>query len=484
MSEHDEDLRTMFRTVADGAEQRAGAEGQLLAAARRRRLITASAATLSLLLLIGGIAGASLLWQPEKSTPAPPALSDCEESPYDVAVFVEDSASEEEIETLRTDLLDDGEVEGVIFFSKEDAFEEFKEHYEDQPEFWENLPEDALPMSFRVSLVDGADTGAAARRFKRLPSVEDVRTYEQMDDSEQPTPDCAGEQKRFARYFFETGSRDASASGVLEVNSQDGTVCYEATTENIQASHLLRNTGVVAGGRRFERMIVVTFFDPNDREQGSASPSGAPICFQEEQLGELEGGPQVLIDHPEDFRVDFHRGPNDDPGLVAELRASPNEGGRADFYIEDDPGFGVHVPGGWQVARRSLTPNLDDPREILSLGTAPMPSGGSCAQQPVRALDALGPKDAFISIQERRGDAGHPPRPRSFRERLEDRLFNIELCTDADDFRPYLFAFRDAGRDFHLLAALGTKASSQRTREFWEVLDSLDFEPPYDDNRR
>ena len=130
-------------------------------------------------------------------------------------------------------------------------------------------------------------------------------------------------RRSFARYFFETGSRDASASGVLEVNSHERTLCYEATTENIQASHLLRNTGVVAGGRRFERMIVVTFFDPEVRQQRAELPSGGRICFDEEELGELEGGLQVLIDHPEDFRVDFHRGPNDDPGLVAELQAEP-----------------------------------------------------------------------------------------------------------------------------------------------------------------
>lgn len=355
------------------------------------------------------------------------------------------------------------------------------------------LADEVGPNAARESIV--LDRSRSKRRLVALTSglmslllIGGIAGASMLWSPNQQGPDPSDEgtdaDKVFARYFFETGSRDASASGVLEVNSQEGTLCYEATTENVQASHLLRNAGVVAGGRRFERRIVVTFFDPDDREQGAELPSGAPICFQDEQLGELEGDLQVLIDDPEDFRVDFHRGPNDDPGLVAGLQVSPDKGRRADYYIEDDPGLGVHVPEGWQVASQSLTPNLGDPREILSLGTAPMRPGGSCAQQPVRALDALGPTDAFISIQERRSEAGNPPRPRSFQAKLEDRFFNIELCTDADDFKPYWFAFNDAGRDFYLLAALGADASAQRTRQFWEVLDSLDFEAPYGDDQR
>ena len=286
-----------------------------------------------------------------------------------------------------------------------------------------------------------------------------------------------------ARDFFAAGSRDASAAGVLEINSEQGTLCYQATTENIKASHLLRNTGVVAGGRRFERMIVVTFFDRGDRERGKELSSGSPLCLQEEQLGELEGELQVLIDHPEDFRVDFHRGPNDDPGLIAELQVQRGSGkGRADYYIEESRGFGVHVPEGWRVARRPLTPDLGDPREILSLGTGPMLPGGRCTHQPGRALAALGARDAFISIQERRRDARHPPRPASFEARLEDVVFNIAVCANLDDVTPYWLLFRDAERDFYVLAALGTEASAERRREFWRVLDSLDFEAPYGDD--
>ena len=146
-----------------------------------------------------------------------------------------------------------------------------------------------------------------------------------------------------------------------------------------------------------------------------------------------------------------------------------------DLHVDRKQGVKVEVPEGWSVAARSLTPHLGDPREILSLGTAPMSPGGSCAQQPVRALDALSPTDAFISIQERRGEAGHPARPSSFRETLEDRFLNIDLCTNMKDFKPYWFAFSDANRDFHLLAALGTDASGKRTRQFWAVLDSLEF---------
>lgn len=64
MSEHDVEMRAMFRTLADEARLPAEAERRLLSAARRRRKLTAGVATLSLFVAIGGIGMTSVLWNP------------------------------------------------------------------------------------------------------------------------------------------------------------------------------------------------------------------------------------------------------------------------------------------------------------------------------------------------------------------------------------------------------------------------------------
>ena len=67
------------------------------------------------------------------------------------------------------------EVEDVTYVSKEEAFEEFKEMYADQPEFCESLPADALPASFRIKLIDADYTEEVAARIEGAPGVDDVR---------------------------------------------------------------------------------------------------------------------------------------------------------------------------------------------------------------------------------------------------------------------------------------------------------------------
>jgi hypothetical protein len=320
MTDHDDDLRALFRSAADRAKLRDEAEQRLLRSAGRRRRLVATMSTVGVLVLVGGVAGASMLWSGRVLKPAPPTNPVCTEIHYDVAVFVEDGATETDVEALRQELLADQEVRETTFVSKAQAYDEFTQRYIDQPEFWENLPRGALPASFRVSLVEGADAEGAARRFETLANVKDTRTATEMDRAPEraPGPGCPPDEQTFARYFFEAGSRDASAGGVLEVNAQEGTLCYEATVENVVASHLLRNTGVVAGGRRFERMIAATFFEPGEGPTPSAA-GNVSMCLRGEELDELEDDLQVLIDQPDDFRVDLHRGPNDEPGLLAEL---------------------------------------------------------------------------------------------------------------------------------------------------------------------
>ena len=97
------------------------------------------------------------------------------EAKVEVSIFLRDDATEGEVQALTTQLTDMDEVENVDYVSKAQAFEEFKEQWAEQPEFWENLPQDALPASLRVKLVDAEFAEPVATIMEGAPGVEDVR---------------------------------------------------------------------------------------------------------------------------------------------------------------------------------------------------------------------------------------------------------------------------------------------------------------------
>jgi hypothetical protein len=137
-------------------------------------------------------------------------------------------------------------------------------------------------------------------------------------------------------------------------------------------------------------------------------------------------------------------------------------------------GIRYAIPAGWHAARHSLTPHLVDPREVLTAGTGPLPSGGACAQNPGAALAAMGPTDALVTVRERhRPVAGVPPRPRRFTLPPAVRSEAQDCAGRGASFATHLLSFRTAGRDFDAIVALGRAAPRARIREALSVLDSL-----------
>jgi cell division transport system permease protein len=67
------------------------------------------------------------------------------------------------------------EVQDVTYVSKSDAYDEFRLRYRNQPEFYENLPRDALPASLRIKLTNADYTEEVAARINGAPGVDDVR---------------------------------------------------------------------------------------------------------------------------------------------------------------------------------------------------------------------------------------------------------------------------------------------------------------------
>lgn len=145
-------------------------------------------------------------------------------------------------------------------------------------------------------------------------------------------------------------------------------------------------------------------------------------------------------------------------------------------YHDARNGLSVRFPSSWWRARGSLTPALADPVEVLSLGTQRLRyrPNDRCAQMPVSALVALGPRDVFLSLQERRGPApGFPPRTRPLRLPASSAA---DACAGGPrPWRSYWQSFSDSGRRFHLLAVVGNRAPARRVRELHEVIDGLRF---------
>ncbi len=171
----------------------------------------------------------------------------------------------------------------------------------------------------------------------------------------------------------------------------------------------------------------------------------------------------------------------------SERRTPPSPTAGWTTYRDTTHGLEVQFPSDWRRARRSLTPELVDPREVLSVGTGPLrqSSRGACAHRPVGALEAMGPRDALVSVLERRTGGGeYPARPRSFNLRGSNRAERLECDPDRRGARldTWWIVFADRGRRFYALVAIGTRAPAARRATARRVLDSLRFSssPPRD----
>jgi hypothetical protein len=157
-------------------------------------------------------------------------------------------------------------------------------------------------------------------------------------------------------------------------------------------------------------------------------------------------------------------------------------------YRDAQHGLSLTLPPGWHRARRSLTPSLIDPREILSIGSyRPRYKRRSrCGVPgcPMPALDGFGRGDVLISIQERRHvrrprDAGFPPRRRPFA--LEPMRLHYPpgarwRCARRVLGRTSWTAFTDNARAFYAFVAVGRSATSVTRREARRVIETLVFD--------
>jgi hypothetical protein len=124
--------------------------------------------------------------------------------------------------------------------------------------------------------------------------------------------------------------------------------------------------------------------------------------------------------------------------------------------------------------------SLVDPVIPVALGTYEFPTVG-CGAVPGPALDALGPKDAFIAVYVFDGGASWGPsvaeRPPHFGP---DLPWSAGLGKCADDVRGTIrtLSFPDQGLRLDVMTATGEDASTRRQNQVYRILDTLTVEQP------
>jgi cell division transport system permease protein len=97
------------------------------------------------------------------------------EARVEISAYLRDNAAEGEIQALTSQLSGYEEVQEVTYVSKEQAYEDFKLLYRNNPEFYEHIGPESLPASLRIKLTDAKYTEEVAARIQGAPGVDDVR---------------------------------------------------------------------------------------------------------------------------------------------------------------------------------------------------------------------------------------------------------------------------------------------------------------------
>lgn len=101
-------------------------------------------------------------------------LEDVEQK-VEITIYLKDSATGDEIEALRQEIVDLPEVKEVQFIDKDEALKRLKEDLKEHEELLKDLPSNPLPASFEVALKDPELAGTVAVKFEGRPIVEEVR---------------------------------------------------------------------------------------------------------------------------------------------------------------------------------------------------------------------------------------------------------------------------------------------------------------------
>jgi cell division transport system permease protein len=100
----------------------------------------------------------------------------------EVSIFLQDDITQQQQAQLESDLAASPVVQDVSFESKEQAYENFQELFEDDQALLESVSPEVLPASFRVELTNPERFQVVAQNFSDRSGVEEVRDQREVLD--------------------------------------------------------------------------------------------------------------------------------------------------------------------------------------------------------------------------------------------------------------------------------------------------------------
>jgi cell division transport system permease protein len=94
----------------------------------------------------------------------------------ELEIFMNVNATQGQIDALNRSLAADKDVRSSRFLTKQDAYNEFKRLFHDQPDLVQTTSPSALPPSFRVAPQKAELTQTVADRYSNQPGVDEVKT--------------------------------------------------------------------------------------------------------------------------------------------------------------------------------------------------------------------------------------------------------------------------------------------------------------------
>jgi len=109
-------------------------------------------------------------------------IKNAERKVGEVDVYLSDLSTQEELQAIEAFLASIPEVDAktIYFKSKDEALQEFKERFKDQPELWEYIDENPLPNSYQLMTKDPKDVGVVVGRINNeapyRERIEDIKS--------------------------------------------------------------------------------------------------------------------------------------------------------------------------------------------------------------------------------------------------------------------------------------------------------------------
>lgn len=97
-----------------------------------------------------------------------------------VVVFLNDGISNEQVEELKAQISQAGNIKSIEFNSKDEALDKFKEQLKDYEYILEGLENNPLPASLTLSLNNIEEANEVVKKIKDLPGVETIKYYNEI----------------------------------------------------------------------------------------------------------------------------------------------------------------------------------------------------------------------------------------------------------------------------------------------------------------